>query len=1184
MFAFVGIINDETRFVLVNFAGHIRASFQLSSTVHAMCAEFNQKTRELICSFKSGQLSCYCLTHNPELQLVRRKSLRIAIDRTQIVLQLYSLDLVGQVLALTSEGNIICLDAGTFTVTYTIFRHVFSLHPTRINGDKFGTAFSVFCESGTQQQVEIWSVPTDYASCHVGAFNRVLVPASDKVIAVLLESACEPDIQDEIDNPRLIVLTQDCRVHLWSLIPCANSLDFLNSISLSLPSPTSATNSPNTSTSTSCYTSSAMNGFLSVLGDRIVVGNRGAGAEVLIISAACEHDILAKQVLLRPRVPKARIRPLVSSGPSRPMEAVTSQVFVLEVGGPDEAGNDQSEPHILNLESQTLPSHLMAEERLSTPPIPREQAHGILPKTPLDSNVQAAAGDIRQDSIMTDTLRDDSYISEASVTVPIPVQDAKLIFGMGKLDEHVDMNTESAKSDNATDLVAPPTYGIDHFAPEAFIGSNGSNRGVVGVHFSRNLLLRGDGRMQSLDRKGVHTISPIKALEETTASDTTTHIIACSIAYRAAQLAVINTMKDMVNIYRLDIPDQPPLSLPLCVRQQSAVRTLLCADIFIRDPINSPAHGRGEAKTKKLPTTTDMYSAAFVGDSDGYVHFFTIAASAANTTALQMIHADRFRAYNNASVTAVVLTGDCTRPLWTMGVDVDVSVQRTPLFSLTPCAGSAVVTMASDGEVKVWQPHPSGSGCPLLHSVVPMFKPLFRLSGVFTTRSHGPSTRAHGTISQQLALAPGCLQVLTTNGGTLQQWALPGVMESSERALATTQSPHVTYDSAHQGGISSMNVSVPCEDLSMAQEVIILEEGLRDQVLSGLGMYARIAIRSRRTIGYTFAQVKSMRDCAVLVTCGDSLDCSVVVWAFESRPWQHCAMLAPKPVRRLFFSNPPLHGIAFPTTAGAQGVSIPNSWSVSVLLNGMPQIVLQGSKNEVLSTPGAMLQDNRDSSRSLVHFNDDLIPRKPLTPMGMLMHEQALLRPGDSLDLAPVISSISRPPALVQCFKIQKEYGRVHGGCLALLEKWSQVGDVNAMTVVQLENEKVLVDEHFARATEALPTRPQSPNFLPLPVNLQPGEQHPRSITPTGATKHDLTLPPPDQEHGVEFEDSNESVIFGNGDEKIKFLARGLWLEANREDVEVTKAMVEQVCFILVTKIFLKWRCTVVPIWPVCSS
>ena len=132
-----------------------------------------------------------------------------------------------------------------------------------------------------------------------------------------------------------------------------------------------------------------------------------------------------------------------------------------------------------------------------------------------------------------------------------------------------------------------------------------------------------------------------------------------------------------------------PLRLELDIRQQAKASALLVSDVSITVAEKKKIRGRIETVER---TVDGYHSLMFFGDSDGKVNY-VIAER------LTTICTSSFKAHNSP-VVAIMATGDGCLPLWKVRAKEVALGSKAKRIVSAVSAGSAIVTVARDGEVE----------------------------------------------------------------------------------------------------------------------------------------------------------------------------------------------------------------------------------------------------------------------------------------------------------------------------------------------------------------------------------------------------------------------------------------------------------------------------------------------------
>ena len=213
--------------------------------------------------------------------------------------------------------------------------------------------------------------------------------------------------------------------------------------------------------------------------------------------------------------------------------------------------------------------------------------------------------------------------------------------------------------------------------------------------------------LKLVTRKGIVGPSPLVSIS------TKLDMAKVGIAFRASLLAFITELKEIfIAPLTEDLCTSTLLQIEMPVAPTDALTCLSVADICIVPSASMQAKHQMMLDPKFSSVLT------IVGDSLGMVRFSV-------STAEKIARIGSLRAHS-APITAVVFTGDAAKPMWKIGAveaepmksaavastgvknnflgpigkPAKISINVSPIS----CPGSAMLTIARDGEVKIWQP------------------------------------------------------------------------------------------------------------------------------------------------------------------------------------------------------------------------------------------------------------------------------------------------------------------------------------------------------------------------------------------------------------------------------------------------------------------------------------------------
>jgi hypothetical protein len=443
---------------------------------------------------------------------------------------------------------------------------------------------------------------------------------------------------------------------------------------------------------------------------------------------------------------------------------------------------------------------------------------------------------------------------------------------------------------------------------------------------------------------------------------------------------------------------QNPIRMELDIRQQANSTSILVADVSIMVRSKRTRKGRVEVIEEDF---NGYHSLCFFGDSDGKINYCLCDRESS-------IHTDSFQAHNSP-VVAIISTGDASRPIWRVGSKMIEGKKEVRILP-QPSPGSAIISLAKNGEVKVWQPvftdmKGVASKKELLFNVCGLS---WRLSGTFTCRvaqsvtmpsaatsqpssshshshhskgkghhghSHGHNGSASGSnnpnhnrepvmiskIGGQAVSAfldPACMTVgVCFNDGSIEQWPIPGLVEGTHRSLVVLRDK-LWGMRRHMESVTDARIYVHQTNsgLQLLPEVDKDKLLLEDKKVDLNPVVAKIEVEGQRTLGYKFLDLRARAEASSLVT--SSKDLSILLWKFSISNREHIPIkyLQPIPVRRFVFSSVPSCGLCFSPspTSTAPAMSV---WRVSVSVNGVVVTATQGTRAECFKMNTELLQD-----------------------------------------------------------------------------------------------------------------------------------------------------------------------------------------------------------------------------------
>eukprot|EP01042_Synura_sphagnicola_P007739 gene7739-9909_t len=448
----------------------------------------------------------------------------------------------------------------------------------------------------------------------------------------------------------------------------------------------------------------------------------------------------------------------------------------------------------------------------------------------------------------------------------------------------------------------------------------------------------------------------------------------CSVASRMCALGVVTDLKEVFLFdvsasprtqSQSSVPPPPSLRLNLDVLPTVSLTVFLLSDVRVvfesqdKDKVKERGSGGGAADQ-----VDGSHVIVLTGDVLGVIRFVLCSRSAVLSSGTVGNHL--------AAIDLLLPTASSTLPLWVVkcaystgrgGAGAGVSFGAT--------AGSSVLTLCREGDVRIWQPTVALSVKEVGSSDRVMWLGLSTVSWTMAA-TFSSSRVAHAQRMQpiqtplNLSLDPSCLSVIIAFGnGHAEQWPVPGLVPEADGiipgqgpvgALRGRQLGTVTAEiwssKCHQAPISSLRTWVALSD-----DVVVASRA-RDVVVGGEGHVASSGPEYKPHIGYTQKQMRTLASSSSMVTCG--IDSSLVLWRFVvsdeiqstlSPQRFRSRYLLPTACRRMILSVVPTLGLCFPVTATSTASSThPNvAWYLTAVMCNEVQPLMKGSWVEVMS-------------------------------------------------------------------------------------------------------------------------------------------------------------------------------------------------------------------------------------------
>ena len=992
-------------------------------------ADFDQNRKELVLGCLGGRIQSYSVRFVEASRQgkahyigVFRLHNRLSEEAGKVPLQIAVQDVASTSLVLSKHGGISSFANGTLEQMWFVSNGYFRCEPRTIFADKFGGNFVVHCKSDSSELLEYWKPPSKFTMAEAGEFERSVLPLNDKpLVGLTLENICSAT------GTFVVYMTESGVVQLWR--PTVHGEMRLDSELKIKLSPTSS--EPASKSGLICF---VQNRELPDCPISLFVVN---GASICSLALHAPNDTAAsalREISLARRGERDIIFPYYSGrNGGTPMNV--DQLFAAkkesdyllaaekalmeakrrnlrEQAAARQAANDSE----INLDSRL--STAQQENRPGTTHYISERLHPFYEDATNDltsaSNASSEAtmknsGNVISLDVNLNQLNGDPPIDwdrmvpsedRLAFSQPPPVnfqQSQFLSLAPKKTSAFFFIPMKCLRDYDASGDDASQPDGIGFLrllGPPSVISATSRNKSVLKLVAEKGLLESG-----SMDAK---------TLEYNFAA----------IAPKAGTLGLVTVFNqgfvfDARQSIRFQSSHaQPPIRLDLNIRQQAKSTAILVADVSVTLLRAVNTNGRTDVVESEID---GHHTLCFFGDSDGRLNYSLCDRAVA-------IHTDSFDAHSSAIV-SIVATGDPSASLWRVGTEL-----RNKGLQVLPKAGvgSAIISMARNGEVKVWQPifmdlKGIASSKELLFNVCGL---AWRCSGVFTCRvPNAPSALAVGSDvrmpelrsieggASKCFLDPtGMSVIIAFTDGSLEQWPLPGLLDL--QGLSTTRE-RVWRSKRHKGIISDgrvhMHLPSTCIKALKPENMKKLDPDVKKKdmnpIVSQLG-----GRDGQDAIGYTLKELKTIADSSSLVT--SSLDGSVVLWRFAvSSDDSYNSLfkyLNPSPVRRFAFSSVPTAGLCY-STSDTSKPATQSIWRLTAIVNGVLVTATHGIRSEAFRVNVSLLND-ADFEEAAVSCD---VADKRTNPQD------------ETLQFVPVICTVNKPSLTTEL--VSKKVGKNQG-------------------------------------------------------------------------------------------------------------------------------------------------------------
>jgi hypothetical protein len=919
IFAFIGARDDGTHISFVGFDGSVKSNRRISHRTDPLCADYNQKTREFFVAFENGSLVCaYSSLKNNEFTITVKKVIKVQSDANQKPKQVVTQDLIAVLFVLTTNGNILCIDTTKFDLVYAISGGAFTLPPLSLHCDKFGTDFVVRCANAdrTKEQLELWHPPEDYASCRIGRFDRFTIPISAKIVGLTFES-----VGLASTKTLLQITTLNRKVTLYSCYG-ATSVNLETEIALNIPANIWEKFKHYFYASTMTTNAAAVVGSSST-GDLFFLNLWEYFVSSCFLSSNYDPTINFSSVLLTSfchfttaigiQLPSKKdqelnlnyidlelaLNPLNESSYSSMLEP-----GMMMMGDDEQSVMSETLTGALN---NLAEANRKIDEQMSKSQIEFLDSISSFPTAVGTAPVAGGGEGITQE--MSPVLAQ----NEVSTRVPPSHKEPDRLYPQHNFDFRDPLKNLRGGMPGRPPAIISELQTIN-FYPSFLINNPDTSKCQSAAsqpikHFQMikpdGMLLTENYQLLMFTFTGLSYLSPELFDRKLT-------IDHHAFAFRNGFITAVTSLKDCL-ICDVNNINSPPLKLGFVAGNHVKITTVITADIQLRIPNNIPQQQQGnqekekkksarnESLSRTTPSNTQKLSESeetvgkyiflAAGDSEGNVHMFICQG---NQTIIQT---ENFRAHA-VGIKSILFTGDTIRPLWNIHAEYSASTGRVSMLSTV---GSALVTTSIEGEVKVWQPFSTETKNFAMDKIFQNCQIRWKVAGVFVINrffipaessaitlklpDSKPSTAGAVSSNRKMreivsvSLAPGCLNLLLAfTNGTIEEWALPGLIDTNDSTLSTMQKEIWLNTKLHSEEITSMRVFVH-GPLSTLKSVPLLQEHERNAILARLSSFIRVPNRMKYTAGLTFQETKLLAGSSSLTTC--SKDNTLVLWSFQ---------------------------------------------------------------------------------------------------------------------------------------------------------------------------------------------------------------------------------------------------------------------------------------------------------------
>lgn len=546
-----------------------------------------------------------------------------------------------------------------------------------------------------------------------------------------------------------------------------------------------------------------------------------------------------------------------------------------------------------------------------------------------------------------------------------------------------------------------------------------------------------------------------------------------AIAYRTSLLCLITKFKEGF-IFDLKVNRSgnyaPPLRLELNVKPQAIITSIHTCDVSFQLPTEK--QGPMNRKVESAPII-GSYVLCFFGDSYGGLNY----ALCQRGSVLQSGCLDRI---HNMDIVSILSTGDANKPIWRVGSEyTNISgFKNQGVAKPVAIAGSPIITVSKDGEVKVWQPIFSAENKVrskkehMLH----VFGLDWKMSGTFVVKPSKSLDKSQYIFVSTACLDPTCtILIISFTDGHIEQWSIPGLLHSNTGALATTLH-YIHTTKYHSANITDLRLYIHSNDsqvneIDLSADIIPASSNNSSKSSSNEKVdqvYASIIKASsgvvndsysassnkKRAIAYTIRELRRFASITSLTT--SSRDNTILIWKFDVSSFRNLVQnptessvtcyLQLYPCQRYCFSSPPLNGLCYnpgcPSNSTEDG-DLSALWKLDAIVNGIVITATIGSRKD-------LFMENAENLESYSRQN-------------VVEESSALSEDNKTLSVIPVLGKILKPSQtsqfMAKCPKVED------GFSWYLLDKWALTTDITNTTAINTNlkiatsNDSIFSDE-----------------------------------------------------------------------------------------------------------------------------